>query len=64
MKLGQIGKLPVGTAPDRFIAPHGIAIDSCGDIYLGEVSYSYWSAAFKTDVPDRLRTLRKLVRLA
>ncbi len=28
-------------APGNFIAPHGIAVDSHGDIYVGEVSYTF-----------------------
>lgn len=55
---------PRGTAPGQFISPHGIAADSRGDLYVGEVSYTSWSRSF----PDRpkpsfIRCLQKLVRI-
>ena len=50
--------------PDQFIAPHGMAVDSHGDIYVGEVSYTTWPYVYPgKDVPQGLRTLRKLVRV-
>ncbi len=50
--------------PDQFIAPHGMAVDSHGDIYVGEVSYTTWPYVYPDkDVPQNLRTLRKLVRV-
>jgi DNA-binding beta-propeller fold protein YncE len=50
--------------PDQFIAPHGMAVDSRGDIYVGEVSYTTWRYVYPDkDVPAHLRTLRKLVRV-
>ena len=45
----------------QFVAPHGIAVDSHGDIYVAEVSRQQWSTLFPdTPVPPELRTLRKL----
>jgi hypothetical protein len=29
------------TAPGNFIAPHGIAVDSRGDLYVCEVAYTF-----------------------
>ncbi len=54
-----------GLALDQFIAPHGIAVDSHGDIYLGEVSFTTWPMAYPADVPipPHLRSLRKLVHV-
>ncbi len=50
--------------PDQFIAPHGMAVDSRGDIYVGEVSYTTWPYVYPDKaVPRDLRTLRKLVRV-
>ena len=51
--------------PSQFIAPHGVAIDSRGDIYVGEVSRT----AMKnkgTPVPDsqQLVCLQKLVKVS
>jgi hypothetical protein len=62
--LAELGHLPAGDAPDRFVAPHGIAIDSRGDIYLGEVGFTFWGILFGDKPrPPTLRTLKKLVRL-
>ena len=53
-----------GRGPSQFIAPHGIAVDSRGDIYLGEVSFTTWPMAFdERPTPSDLRTLRKLIRV-
>jgi DNA-binding beta-propeller fold protein YncE len=50
--------------PDQFVAPHGMAVDSHGDIYVGEVSYTAWSQIYPNkDIPPGLPTLRKLVRM-
>jgi DNA-binding beta-propeller fold protein YncE len=50
--------------PDEFVAPHGMAVDSHGDIYVGEVSYTAWSQIYPDRaVPPGLRTLRKLVHM-
>jgi DNA-binding beta-propeller fold protein YncE len=55
---------PRGTAPGQFISPHGIAADSHGDLYIGEVAYTSWSRSFpKVPKPSRIRCLQKLVRL-
>ena len=50
--------------PEQFVAPHGMAVDSRGDIYVGEVSYTAWPQIYPgKDIPNGLRTLRKLVRV-
>ena len=40
--LGRMGDVRAGTRLDQFIAPHGLAVDSRGDLYVGEVSYTAW----------------------
>lgn len=50
-----------GLAPGQFLAPHGLAVDSHGDVYVGEVSYTDYGS--KQDPPREVRSLRKLVRL-
>ena len=63
--LQRLGAQHPGTAPGQFVAPHGIAVDSRGDIYVGEVSHTYWPSAFPgTPRPDTLRSLQKLVKVA
>ena len=47
-------------APGSFCAPHGICVDSSGDIYLAEVTYSFASRV--CHVSSRCHTLRKFVR--
>jgi hypothetical protein len=51
-----------GEEPGQFLAPHGIAVDSRGDIYVGEVS---WSAVGRhLDPPRTMRCFRKLAKVA
>ena len=38
---------------NQFIAPHGIAVDSRGDIYVGEVARTVWPQKFSNEpIPD------------
>ena len=53
-----------GTGPGQFISPHGIAVDSCGDLYVGEVSYTAWESNFPDKPkPRRIRSLQKFERV-
>jgi len=62
--VGRLGDLHAGTRLDQFIAPHGLATDSRGDLYVGEVSYTAWSQVYPgSEAPRGLRSLRKLVRV-
>ena len=63
-RLGRIGGLHPGIGPGEFLAPHGIAVDSHGDMYVGEVSHTNWSF-FKPDtpVPSDPRSLHKFRRI-
>ncbi|HYJ17598.1 MAG TPA: peptidyl-alpha-hydroxyglycine alpha-amidating lyase family protein, partial [Burkholderiales bacterium] len=48
--LSRFGAEKAGTErADQFVAPHGMAVDSRGDLYVGEVSYASWTQVF----PDR-----------
>ena len=48
----------------KFMAPHGLAVDSRGDIYVGEVAYTNWPNSHgDTPKPDHIRTLQKLERV-
>jgi DNA-binding beta-propeller fold protein YncE len=53
-----------GLQPGRFIAPHGLALDSRGDIYVGEVSYTEYPRLFTDPIPFRMRSLQKLKKLS
>jgi len=60
-RLSRLGDVVQGEEPGQFIAPHGLAVDSRGDIYVGEVS---WSAYGKNlDPPRTARCFRKLVKI-
>jgi len=49
--------------PTQFRAPHGIAVDKRGDLYVGEVAHRAWSLTNPgIPAPPDLRTLSKLVR--
>jgi hypothetical protein len=61
--VARFGDNGTGLKPDQFLAPHGLAVDSRGDIYVGEVSYTVWSTVFPdTPRPKTVRSLRKLVK--
>ena len=59
--LARFGHPEEGEEPGRFIAPHGIAVDSRGDIYVGEVSYTIRGS--RMDPPRELRSLSKLRKI-
>ena len=59
--LARFGDAQEGQEPGQFIAPHGIAVDSRGDIYVGEVSFTIRGSKFTP--PKELRSLSKLRKL-
>jgi hypothetical protein len=61
--LAYVGTQSLGEGPGQFIAPHGIARDSRGDIYVAEVSTTYWKGTFGSKPDHELRSLQKLIRL-
>ena len=58
--LAQLSDQTFGNEPGRFYSPHGIAVDSKGDIYVAEVSWSDYGS--KMDPPKELRSFQKLVK--
>ncbi|MBV9556608.1 MAG: SBBP repeat-containing protein, partial [Pseudolabrys sp.] len=58
--LARLGKPHAGVAPGQFTSPHGIAVDSRGNIYVGELSARAWPRFSKEPPPRRLRTLHQL----
>lgn len=60
------GETGPGQEPGKFLAPHGLAVDSRGDIYVGEVSYTNWPSTYGDDVPvpQNLRSLQKLEKVS
>jgi len=61
--LARLSAGPAGIGPGRFIAPHGIAVDSQGNVYVAEVNTSAWPWVFPgTAPPQELPSLHKLRR--
>jgi DNA-binding beta-propeller fold protein YncE len=59
-RLARLGDAHPGEGPGQFTAPHGLAVDSRGDIYVGEVSWSAYGS--RLNPPRTARCLRKLVK--
>jgi len=64
--LGRFGELPTGPKnPGQFLSPHSIAIDSKGNIYVGEVSTRAWPSLFPGEpVPPNLHRMHRLTKIA
>ena len=57
----RVGHLGYGTETGQFCAPHGICVDSHGDIYVGEVA---WTNANNWGQPaDGIRSFQKLAKV-
>ncbi|MDE2378054.1 peptidyl-alpha-hydroxyglycine alpha-amidating lyase family protein [Bradyrhizobium sp.] len=53
-----------GIESGKFLAPHGIALDSRGDIYVGEVGVTDWKTSFPDEeMPALVRATRCLQKL-
>ena len=61
-RLARLGDRPAGLEPGQFISPHGLAVDSRGDIYVGEVSFTNWGR--RGPIPPGLRSLQKLAKVS
>ena len=59
--LARIGHPEEGEEPGKFIAPHGIGVDSQGSIYVGEVSYTIRGSSMNP--PRELRSMSKLLKV-
>jgi DNA-binding beta-propeller fold protein YncE len=64
----RVGRLDTrdgpGTGPNQFTSPHGIALDSQGDLYVGEVTASSWPSLFPgRPLPENLNSLKKFRRV-
>ena len=60
--LARFGDPEEGEEPGKFIAPHGIAVDSHGDIYVGEVAFTIRGRHL--DPPKEYRSLKKLRKVS
>lgn len=59
----RLGGPHPGIGPGEFLSPHGLAVDSRGDIYVGELANAVWQRRMRVPPPRPLRTLTKLRRL-
>jgi Beta-propeller repeat len=62
--LARLGKPHGGILPGQFTSPHGIAVDSRGNIYVGELSGRSWGRFSKDPVPQKLRVIHRLQKVA
>jgi DNA-binding beta-propeller fold protein YncE len=65
--LARLGHEHAGLATGQFVSPHGLAVDSRGDIYVGEVSFTNWGRRVRAkgeQIPPGLRSLQKLVKVS
>jgi hypothetical protein len=63
--LCRLGSLnPPGTRPGQFLSPHGLTVDSRGDLYVGDVASASWPSLFPDKpMPKPLRRMQKLTRV-
>lgn len=59
-RLARLGAPLPGSGPGEFVAPHTVAIDSRGDVYVGEVSWTIRGRSLTP--PAELQSLQKFVR--
>lgn len=58
--VGRVGGPFAGERPGEFVAPHACAVDSRGDLYAAEVSWT--SVGSKLNPPREIRSLQKFER--
>ena len=63
-RLARIGHMGAGLGIGQFSAPHGISVDSQGNIYVGEVSWTNFRNNEGREPPDNIRSLQKLVKVS
>jgi hypothetical protein len=63
--LARLARVPsLGTGVGQFISPHGICVDSRGDLYVGEVAWTSWPSSHPGQPrPEPLRALQKFTKV-
>jgi DNA-binding beta-propeller fold protein YncE len=59
-RVARFGGQFASEKPGEFIAPHGLVVDSHGDVYVGEVSYTGYGQFLKP--PREMRSFQKFKR--
>jgi hypothetical protein len=62
--LARLGKPHGGVAPGQFTSPHGIAVDSQGNIFVGELTGRSWSRFASGEAPKKRRVIHRLRKVA
>ncbi len=62
--LARLGKPHAGILPGQFTSPHGIAVDSRGNIFVGELSGRSWSRFSNDPAPAKRRVIHRLAKVA
>ena len=60
-RVARIGHLEYGLETGQFLMPHGLCLNSRGDVYMGEVAHSHMINLGKP--PDGVRSFQKLARV-
>jgi DNA-binding beta-propeller fold protein YncE len=60
--LARLGAARAGIEPGAFMSPHGVAVDSHGDIYVAELTRTVWARSYDGPPPVNVRTIVKLRR--
>ena len=62
--VARLGTKVAGTERGAFLTPHGIAVDSHGDIYIAECGFGQWHTLFPGKEPPKLlASIKKLVKI-
>ena len=63
--LARFGDIPTGPKnPGQFLSPHSLAVDSHGNLYVGEVSSRAWLSLFPgQDVPEDMHRMHRLTKV-
>ena len=61
-QLSRLGAALPGEQPGQFTAPHGVAVDSHGDLYVGEAAWSAYGSMMNPP-KTRVRSFRKLLKV-
>jgi len=61
-KIDSFGHGLPGQNDDQFVAPHGVTTDSKGNVYVGEVAWTFWGSKQNPQPLGELISLRKWIK--